>query len=152
MYAPTAERSIAIIDAFIGDNYYLSNFYETPVCFDGITYQNNEAAFQAQKTQDVGKRTQFAYLKPQDAKHAGRKLHLREDWETVKYDLMYQICKAKFLQHPDLAQKLLDTGNEELIEGNDWGDRIWGAVDGNGQNHLGKILMRIRKELSEPKE
>ena len=138
-----------MIDAFVGDYYFLSNFYETTVTFDGITYQNNEAAFQAQKTLLPEERKQFAFLNPQAAKRAGRHLKLREDWETVKFDLMYEICKAKFTQHPELAEKLLATGEEELIEGNDWGDRIWGAVNGQGQNNLGKILMRIRGELAE---
>jgi len=60
---------------------------------------------------------------------------------------MYQVCKAKFTQNADLAERLLATGDEMLIESNDWGDRIWGQVDGLGQNYLGKILMRIRTEL-----
>ena len=73
--------------------------------------------------------------------------HLRSDWEEIKYDIMYEVCKAKFTQHPDLAQKLLDTGDEMLVEGNTWGDKVWGQVKGEGQNMLGQILMRIRDEL-----
>jgi predicted NAD-dependent protein-ADP-ribosyltransferase YbiA (DUF1768 family) len=39
------------------------------------------------------------------------------------------------------------TGSEEIIEWNNWGDRIWGKTyDGVGENHLGKILMKIREE------
>ena len=37
------------INAFRNEYYFLSNFYEIPVTYQGITYQNNEAAFQAQK-------------------------------------------------------------------------------------------------------
>jgi hypothetical protein len=36
-----------------------------------------------------------------------------------------------------------------LVEGNRWGDQFWG-VDlrtGLGENHLGKILMKVRDEL-----
>lgn len=61
---------------------------------------------------------------------------------------MKEICKAKFDQKEELRQQLL-TGNEFLEEGNTWGDRVWGTVDGVGQNHLGKILMEIRKEYQE---
>ena len=43
---------------------------------------------------------------------------------------------------------LIKTGNTELIEGNFWGDTFWGICDGVGENNLGKILMRVRKELS----
>lgn len=38
-------------------------------------------------------------------------------------------------------------GDAELIEGNTWGDRIWGVCDGVGENRLGKILMRVRAEM-----
>lgn len=42
---------------------------------------------------------------------------------------------------------LLKTGDAVLIEGNNWGDKIWGQVDGIGENYLRKILMKIREEL-----
>lgn len=31
------------------ENFYLSNFYECSIDYDGLTYLNAEAAFQAQK-------------------------------------------------------------------------------------------------------
>lgn len=76
---------------------------------------------------------------------------MRRDWEDIKYDAMYNCVKAKFEQNPDLAEKLIATGDAYLEEGNTWGDRIWGTVNGIGQNHLGKILMRVRQELQESK-
>lgn len=60
---------------------------------------------------------------------------------------MYEVCFAKFTQNSELGQKLIDTGNATLIEGNDWGDKTWGMVNGAGQNKLGKILMKIREKL-----
>ena len=69
------------------------------------------------------------------------------DWDAVKTTYMYEIVKAKFMQNAELRIKLLETGNEHLEEGNTWGDRIWGTVNGVGQNRLGKILMRVREEL-----
>ena len=62
---------------------------------------------------------------------------------------MYSVCKAKFTQNTDLLKKLLDTGDAELVEGNTWGDRVWGVCKGEGENRLGKILMRIRGEIPE---
>ena len=56
---------------------------------------------------------------------------------------------AKFSQHPELAEKLLATGNAHLEEGNSWGDKVWGTVGGVGANNLGKILMRVRETLRE---
>lgn len=60
---------------------------------------------------------------------------------------MYEICLAKFTQNENLKLKLLETEDAYLEEGNDWGDKEWGLVNGNGKNKLGKILMRIRDEL-----
>ena len=62
---------------------------------------------------------------------------------------MYEIVRAKFLAHPDLKAKLLSTGDAVIIEENDWGDIIWGMVQGVGNNHMGEILMRLRKEFRE---
>lgn len=39
------------------------------------------------------------------------------------------------------------TDDAELVEGNTWGDRYWGVVDGVGENRLGKLLMERRAEL-----
>lgn len=133
------------IKTFRGDNFFLSNFYVAPVFYQGIRFENNEAAFQAAKCPE--RMRDFCGLSPQAAKRLGRRVELRPDWEAVKYDVMYQICKAKFMQNPDLLRKLMATGEAELVEGNTWGDQVWGVCDGVGENHLGKTLMRIRSEL-----
>lgn len=138
------------IDNFRGKYYFLSNFSSYPVTYDGLTYQNNEAAFQAMKVKDPKKREQFIHLPPNRAKSKGRHVLLRSDWEKVKEQFMYEIVLAKFTQNKDLKQKLLETGDALLIEGNSWNDVEWGVCNGRGQNKLGKILMRVRKELSNP--
>lgn len=142
-----------MIDFFSGEYAYLSNFYERPVTYNGVTYQNSEAAFHAQKTLNPTMRLQFADLNPSDAKKLGRKVRLREDWESVKDNIMYEVCLCKFLQNPDLKEKLLSTGNEELEEGTYWHDNYWGnchcpkCKDIIGQNSLGKILMKVREKI-----
>ena len=135
-----------MIDKFREEYFFLSNFYEVPVTYGGVTYQNNEAAFQAQKTTDSALKAKFASLDPKQAKSLGRKVPLRDDWDDIKCDIMYDICKAKFSQNPDLAQKLDATGGQELVEGNDWNDHFWGVCNGKGKNMLGIILMKIREE------
>lgn len=136
-----------MINEFRGRYYFLSNFFEVPVTYEGITYTNNEAAFQSAKVLDSSVRKKFATLDPSSAKRKGRHVQLRHDWENVKFDIMYEIVKAKFSQNEELKNKLIATGDEHLEEGNTWGDRIWGTVNGKGQNNLGKILMRVREEL-----
>lgn len=134
-----------MISSFRDEYFFLSNFYPVEIKLDGIVYPNAEAAFQAQKTLDVEERRKFSMLKnPVQAKRLGRKVKLRDDWEEVKLDIMTEVVSQKFLQHPHLIEMLLQTGDEELIEGNRWGDRFWGVCKGKGKNNLGKILMKIR--------
>jgi hypothetical protein len=86
---------------------------------------------------------------PSKVKAFGRKIDLRKDWENVKVEQMYVIVKNKFERNPGLLKKLIDTGDVLLVEGNTWKDTFWGQCPiGNGQNHLGKILMRVREELN----
>lgn len=134
-----------MISSFRDEYFFLSNFYPVEIKLDGIVYPNAESAFQAQKTLNVEERRKFSMLKnPVQAKRLGRKVKLRDDWEEVKLDIMTEIVSQKFLQHPHLIEMLLQTGDEELVEGNKWGDRFWGVCKGKGENHLGKILMKIR--------
>ena len=136
-----------VIDSFRGKYYFLSNYYEAPVLYDGILYKSNEAAFQAAKVMDKKLKLVFAKLPPNEAKKFGRKVTLRPDWEKIKYQVMEDIVRAKFTQNQNLAELLKNTGSCELVEGNTWGDKIWGMVNGEGQNELGKILMKIREEI-----
>ena len=136
-----------MIDNFRGDYAFLSNFYDVPVEYNGLSFRNSEAAFQAQKTIDEIERVQFTSLDASNSKRLGRAVTLRDDWGKVKIQVMYEICYAKFTQNPHLAEKLVATGDEVLVEGNTWNDKFWGVCNGKGMNHLGKILMAIRTEL-----
>ena len=137
------------IDKFRGKYFFLSNFFEAEITYKGLTYKNNEAAFQAQKCLSDEEKLFFTECDPMRSKRHGRHVRLRGDWEDVKTGIMEEIVRAKFAQHPDLAQKLIETGDRTLIEGNTWGDSVWGfdIIKKRGQNRLGKILMKIRAEL-----
>ncbi len=136
-----------MINEFKGKYYFLSNFYPAPVMYEGLMYKNNESAYQSVKVKDIERRKQFCKLDPSTAKKKGRNVLLRNDWEKIKDEVMYQCVKDKFNRNIELKQKLIDTGNKELIEGNTWNDIYWGVCRGRGKNKLGKILMRVREEL-----
>lgn len=138
------------INLFRDEYEFLSNFYPCQIEYCGIYYQNAEAAFQAQKCQSEEEKLSFCGLTAAKAKRRGRQVLLRPDWETVKIGLMEEIVHEKFIQNPKLAEKLLATGNRQLVEGNTWGDTCWGVDTrtGQGANHLGRILMQVRTELS----
>ena len=139
------------ITAFRGAYAFLSNFYESPVTFHGLTYQSAEAAFQAQKCLTEEEKQEFAALTPIKAKRIGRQVTLRSDWDEVKLALMEEIVRTKFSENETLKNMLLATGDAQLKEGNTWNDTFWGIDQktGSGENHLGKILMKIRDEFSE---
>lgn len=136
-----------VISSFGDEYFFLSNFYGCKVTYRGLTYCNTEAAFQAQKAKDENERELFTACNPSVAKHLGRRVKLRSDWEAVKEEEMYFIVLAKFMQHPSLQEKLIATSPARLVEGNNWKDTCWGVCRGKGENRLGKILMDIREEF-----
>jgi ribA/ribD-fused uncharacterized protein len=104
------------------------------------------------KTTDKAERAKILAAKtPAEAKRIGKTVTLRKNWSQIREEVMETGLRAKFQQNPELKKKLIDTGNVDLIEGNTWGDTFWGQVDGKGENKLGKLLMKIRKELMEGK-
>lgn len=135
-----------MISSFRGKYSFLSNFYCCDVKYIDIIYKSAEAAFQASKSISGTERVKISRLNAIDAKKAGRKIILRKDWEKVKDRIMLNILYSKF-SNTWLAKMLLDTKNEELIEGNIWGDRYWGVCNGTGKNMLGKLLMRVRDNI-----
>lgn len=144
------EHPMFTINKFREQYGFLSNFHEAPVTWEGLTYPNAEAAFQATKVLTSEERLPFTTLPANRAKRVGRQVQLRPDWEEVKTGLMEEIVRAKFTQNPALAAQLLSTGNAQLMEGNNWGDTCWG-VDmrtGKGENRLGCILMKVRAKLA----
>lgn len=144
------------IDSFEGKNRFLSNFYlhRIEVLWahdDGElrTYYapSNEHGYQALKATNFNDFFKIINCAtPGEAKRLGKRIPLRQDWEAAKLPVMRSLCRKKFDINP-LMTALLDTGDAELIEGNWWGDTYWGVCKGVGENHLGKILMQIRKEL-----
>lgn len=127
---------------------WLSNFWHSPITVIGIDYLNAEAAYQASKTTDISIREQFSKLNGSEAKRKGLTIKLRSDWEVVKIESMELCLRAKFMTHKPLAEKLIATGNRELIEFNTWGDTYWGKTQKGGRNILGKLLMNIREDLT----
>lgn len=137
-----------MIRMFRNTHSFLSNFYTCYVKIDGVTYKSVEHYYQSQKTSDPSQRE---YVREADtapeAKKRGTRVTLRPEFDDIKLDIMYEAVHAKFSQSDDLRNRLIGTGDQELVEGNWWGDKFWGVCKGEGENHLGKILMRVREEL-----
>ena len=151
---------VKVIDSFDGSIYgFLSNFYDCEVMYEGLMYHNSEAAFQSAKIKldteeaTISARKPFTAMAAGASKRAGRRVEIRPDWETVKNNVMYEVLKDKFNRNSELKEKLLNTGEAILIEGNTWHDNYWGdckcekCKDIRGKNTLGILLMRVRKEI-----
>ena len=144
-----------MIDCFDGHWAFLSNFYWNEIEFEGITYPTNEHFFQAMKTLDINERHAIANCRtPGQAKRMGRRVALRPDWEVVKESVMLEGLCLKFADE-QLADWLLETGDEELVEGTTWHDNEWGncscpkCAHIEGKNKLGRLLMIVRDMIKD---
>jgi ribA/ribD-fused uncharacterized protein len=134
---------LPVIDKLQGT--YLSNFWECPVTYEGLTYRNAEAAYQASKCADETYREYFTQAPGYIAKARGARVKIKENWTSMRLTVMWEILQAKFAQNPDLLAQLLATGDQEIVENNTWNDKFWGKHNGEGMNHLGIMLMTIRE-------
>ena len=136
-----------MIDRFDGEYAFLSNYSASPFRINYVLFPTMEHYFQANKADNQNDYLHIAYAPtPGEAKRLGRKIQLRPDWEKIKDNVMLTGLRKKFAD-PELRNLLLATGNEELVEGNYWGDTYWGVCNGVGQNKLGKLLMQVREEI-----
>lgn len=128
---------------------FLSNFWPCRIDYKGYTFDSVEHAYQAQKCADPMDITLFLTGTPGEAKRVGSKVKIRSNWEDIKLKVMEDLVRIKF-SNPELKHQLLLTKNQHLQEGNYWNDSFWGVnlKTGIGENNLGKIIMKIRKECT----
>ncbi len=138
----TAEK----ISLFRNEYYFLSNMYPCEIKIGRYTFSCAEAAFQAYKCADKREIRKFEGIDGFEAKKLGKEIALRGDWEVIKLRVMIAVLRFKFGQHSELMDRLIKTGDAELVEGNRWGDRFWGVCGSKGDNWLGKLLMGVREE------
>lgn len=141
------------ITQFKGRYFFLSNFYPIGIFYGGGFWRSAEHAYQSAKNGGAKYLKQIEMAEtPGQAKRLGRLVALRKDWEKIKVDVMRDVIYHKFSQDYDLCVALDKTNGRELIEGNTWGDKFWGAVWNpamkkfEGENWLGKILMEQREK------
>lgn len=148
------KHGVSRISHFDNEWRFLSNFEGPPVVYGMLQYRTVEHGYQASKSLDSKIRREFLEedLTPGGAKSRGNLLSLRPDWDTVRLPIMEILVRQKFLDRSYLG-RLLSTEQLELVEGNYWHDQFWGNctcpkhVAVEGENHLGKILMKIRAEM-----
>lgn len=144
----------------------LSQWYPSPFEVDGYVYKTAEHFMMAEKARLFGDEEVFETIltleHPGDAKKWGRKVRgFKEDvWKQYRSLIVEQGNLAKFRQHEELKQYLLQTQEAVLVEASPY-DRIWGiglrkdahnVTNPNswkGLNLLGFALMKVRKWIQE---
>lgn len=140
---------------FRGRYAFLSNMAYAPFEMNGHWFLTAEHAFHFWKCKYREDAIRFeagnpsSINDPYEAKKVGRKVVMRDNWKDIRIRVMEAIIEAKFTQNEYLASRLLATEGIDLCENNNWGDTFWGKCNGKGENHLGKILCKVRAKLAE---
>lgn len=138
-----------MIHEFKGEYKWLSNFEPVKITIDGVDFPSVEHAYMSFKSNDPEWK-KFCSSESNSAgmvKKKSREIKLVDNWDSLKFSVMQMCLEKKFEQEP-FKSKLIATGNQNLVEGNWHGDKIWGVdLKSNpniGENHLGRMIMSIR--------
>lgn len=138
-----------------GEFGFLSNLYPVSVNFEGRFFPTAEHAYQFGKFRDL-EVAEWVMKAPHPhlvaiVGHGLFAWDITDNWAQKKVERMKKIVLAKFVQHIDLKNKLIETDNAKLIE-NSTMDNFWGCgPKGKGKNMLGRILMEIREKFQNEK-
>ena len=140
----------------IGKYGFLSPYAKFPIkmSVDGKEYvfPTVEHYYQAMKFESSDSR--FAVIRnldnPDDARLLTKtpeyKINRRQDFDKNKFAIMESGLRAKFAQNPQAAELLKQTGEAILIKSCEVCYKC-GFGEGSGENHMGRILMKIRQEM-----
>ncbi|MCF3105380.1 NADAR family protein [Streptomyces roseoverticillatus] len=125
----------------------LRNDYPAPITVEEVTYPSVAHAYWALS---VGQPEIRAAIVTADTATAARKLAAvtprREGWEHARTAVMTSLLRAKYLQHPELAEILLATDDATVIS-DDMDSAYWGDNGGQGRNWTGRLLELVRSDL-----
>lgn len=131
-----------------------SNLYKREIMFEGELFATAEHAYQAGKARKPAVR-EWLMSAPSPsllamAAHGLYVWDITPEWSKIKFDRMKRILIEKYTQHDDLKKVLMATGSARLVESatvDNAVNRLWGEVNGVGQNKLGELLMDVRSAL-----
>lgn len=142
-----------MIYTFKSEEYkWLSNMALCQISLKGRVFKSVEHAYVSEKRGDDEWREFCANteLTPHQIKKKGQEIDVRPDWDNIKVMVMEYCLRSKF-KHEPFRTLLRDTGKQNIQEGNYWNDTFWGVdLKQNpniGENHLGRLIMKIRDEL-----
>lgn len=143
-----------MINSFTGKHAYLSNMHPCIIQVNGKQWSSLEHAYQAAKTVDPDWQERIRVAEnPKLAKRLGQACPKHIGWDGSRVHVMRELLRIKFAPTSQLADLLLLTFEEELVEGNFWHDNYWGSCicyncsSKQKSNNLGKLLVEVRCEL-----
>lgn len=151
---------VEVIDSFTGNYAFLHNQYILPM--RSFVYVKNEDeldehyhefptvehAFAANKSLDSAVHERIKSVEAFNAKAIGWTCKVPPGWDTNRIEVMTRLIRDKFTDNLSMKMLLLSTGSADLIA-KDHGP-YWGVDEnGNGENNLGRILEKVRYEISE---
>ncbi|HAT68474.1 MAG: hypothetical protein A2481_01435 [Candidatus Yonathbacteria bacterium RIFOXYC2_FULL_47_9] len=130
--------------------YVFSNYSSFMLEWKGKLYPTSEHAYHSEKFEDETLKEQLRNTRSAHDSQRFANEHKderRKDWDDIKLEIMKEILKTKVSQHPYVMKKLVESGDKELVE-DSWRDDFWGwGPNKDGENHLGKLWMEVRREL-----
>ncbi|WSL95618.1 NADAR family protein [Streptomyces sp. NBC_01718] len=130
--------------------FMLRNDFPAQIVFAGESYASVLHGYWALSAADAFDRSRIRDAASGREAHdlGGRATH-RSDWPNVRLAVMAELLRAKFTQHPELAQVLVSTGDARISYTGLSDSPFWRDVpDGRGRNWMGRLLELTRSELA----
>ena len=128
----------------------LSSFSMYAFELEGLSWPSVEHYFQGMKFVAGNDQEQIrlaATAKKAQKLGRSRFKKIRKDWKEVREVIMTRGVYTQCRTHPELAQALLDTKQQTLVDNTQY-DYFWGCGrDRRGENAFGKVLMNVREKL-----
>jgi ribA/ribD-fused uncharacterized protein len=132
---------------------YLSLYYKAPFSLDGFEWSTVAHYIAAARFLTTDPEFAEEIRKTENSAIASAKGKNKERKGDPEFDFMKNLSRAlveKFKQNESLAEKLINTEKSKMFEFENPKDSILGiGADGKGENHLGKLIFKIRKVLLE---
>ena len=146
-----------VVKRYVESKKYCINWFsnmrrmDSPITYEGINYWTVENFYVAMKVPNNSvrhrERQKIAQMNPGLVKKYGKTLNIRKDWNIVKMDFMRIGIEHKFKKGTSWYEKLYSY-DKPCVEWNNWGDVFYGKCifSKEGENHLGKLIDRIKTE------
>ena len=152
------ESNIIAFNSY-NEHFILSNMFPVTITYKGMTFYGVDHLFhyllyyQHPDIQSkIMKKAKGICANYQAKKISEENKELIKDiTDSQQINLLKKCMRLKYEQSEHCRNYLKDTKDKELVEYAFWNDTFWGCILKNGkyegENHTGKILMELRKEL-----